>query len=75
MQVSEKVEKYVAALPAPLQDEVLHFVEYLLARAEDEASRQEVGAWMTLALSSAMREMEDEEGPDYSLSDVKVHFS
>jgi hypothetical protein len=75
MQVSEKVEKYVAALPPPLQDEVLHFAEYLVARAEDEAGRQEVRAWTVLSLSSAMRGMEDEESPGYSLSDVKVHFS
>jgi hypothetical protein len=75
MQVSEKVEKYVAALPPPLQDEVLHFAEYLLARAESEADRQEAGEWMVLSLVSAMQGMEDEESPDYSLADIKVHFS
>ncbi len=75
MQVSEKVEKYVAALPPPLQDEVLHFAEYLLARTEDEVSRQKIKAWMLLSLSSAMQGMEDEESVSYSLSDVKVHFS
>jgi hypothetical protein len=74
MQVSEKVEKYVAALPPPLQDEVLHFVECLLAKTEDEVGRQEIKAWMMLSLSSAMQGMEDEESVSYSLSDVKVHF-
>lgn len=75
MQVSEKIEQYVAALPPPLQDEVLHFVEYLLARAGDAASRQEAMAWTMQSLSSAIQGMEDEEGPSYSLSDVKVEFS
>jgi len=75
MHVSERVEKYVAALPPPLQDEVLHFAEYLLARAESEADRQEVSEWMMLSLSSAMQGMEDEESPGYTLADVRVHFS
>lgn len=71
MQLNEKIEKYVAALPPSLQGEVLHFVEYLVARAEDEACQREIRDWTDLSLSLAMHGMEEETDPDYFLSDVK----
>jgi hypothetical protein len=54
---------------------VLDFVEYLLAKAEREAIRREERAWSDLSLSSAMRGMEDEDTPAYTLSDLKAEFS
>ena len=43
--------------------EVLDFVEYLVAKAEREAARQEERAWSDLSLAFAMRGMEDEDTP------------
>jgi hypothetical protein len=75
MVVVEKIQQYVEKLPATFQAEVLDFVEYLLAKAEREAVRQEERAWSDLSLSCAMRGMEDEGMPTYMMSDLKVEFS
>lgn len=75
MVLAEKIQHYVERLPAAFQTEILDFVEYLLAKAKREALRREERAWSALSLSSAMREMEDEDTPAYTLSDLKVEFS
>ena len=75
MLLSERIQDYVDRLPAPLQAEVLHFVEYLAERAEREESQQERESWSTLSLSSAMRGLEDEDTPVYAPSDLKVIYS
>jgi hypothetical protein len=41
MVLAEKIQQCVERLPAAFQAEVLDFVEYLLAKAEREAVRQE----------------------------------
>jgi len=75
MVLSERIQERVERLPVPFQAEVLDFVEYLLAKAEREAVRQERKLWSSLSLSSAMRGMEDEEVPPYTTADLKVVFS
>jgi hypothetical protein len=75
MALAEKIQRYVDRLPAAFQAEVLDFVEYLLAKAEREAVRQEERAWSNLSLALAMRGMEDEDAPTYTLSDLKVEFT
>jgi hypothetical protein len=75
MVLSERIQERVERLPVPFQAEVLDFVEYLLAKAEREAVRQERKLWSSFSLSSAMRGMEDEEVPPYTTADLKVVFS
>ena len=75
MAIAERVQQYVQRLPAPFQAEVLDFVEYLLAKAEREMARREDRAWSNLSLSYAMRGMEDEDTPTYTIADLKVVFS
>ena len=80
MPVSERINERVRQLPEDAQAEVLDFVEFLLAKseretAEQESARQEERAWSHFSLSSAMRGMEDEDGPDYSEDDLKERFS
>ena len=67
--VVDRLQERIKQLPPSLQEEVLDFVEYLLAKTERE--REE---WMSFSLQSAMRGMEDEEIPEYSLEDLKVIF-
>src|SRR5215211_6489463 len=55
----------VQRLPRSFQEELLDFVEYLVMKAE----QQEKQDWVSLSLSSAMRDMEDE-SVSYSLSDL-----
>jgi len=75
MAVAERIHQYVQRLPERLQAEVLDFVEYLLAKAERESASRDEQEWTNLSLSLAMREMEGEEGPEYSISDLKESFS
>jgi len=75
MILSERIQQHIQELPASLQAEVLDFVEYLAAKAEREATRQEKRSWSGLSLSLAMRGMEDEDTPSYNPSDLKVVFS
>ena len=75
MVLSEKIQQYLDKLPESSQSEVLDFIEYLLAKAESEATRSEDKAWLNLSLASAMRGMEGEKHPAYTLADLKVTFS
>ena len=69
MTLDEKIYQYVQKLPRPFQEELLDYVEYLLMKAE----QQEKNEWVSLSLSSAMRDMEDE-SVSYKLSDLRVTF-
>lgn len=74
MIVTDKIQEYVQRLPAPLQSEVLDFVEYLLSKAGRDIPRREPESWSDLSLSSAMRGMENEEKPSYTVADLKALF-
>jgi len=74
MAVADRIHRYVQKLPEPLQAEVLDFVEYLLSRAEQAESEEDGRSWSALSLSLAMRGMEDEESPEYTLDDLKEAF-
>ena len=74
MIITEKIQEYVQRLPAPLQSEVLDFIEYLLSKTERDIQRREFESWSDLSLTSAMRGMENEETPSYTLADLKTLF-
>jgi hypothetical protein len=69
MTLDEKIHQYVQKLPRSFQQELLDFVEYLVMKAE----QQEQQDWASFSLSTAMRDMEDEQ-VSYSLSDLRVTF-
>ena len=69
MTLDEKIYQYIQKLPRSFQEELLDFVEYLVMKAEQQEQRD----WVSLSLSSAMRDMEDEP-VSYSLSDLRVTF-
>ena len=78
MTVADKVHQRVLILPEPLQSEVLNFVEFLLTKVEpdrhsDLQVREDQG-WFDLSLTMAMRGMEDEKGPTYTLADLKETY-
>ena len=75
MAIAERIQQYVQKLPVAFQAEVLDFVEYLLVKLERESPREEERAWSSMSVSLAMRDMEDEETPVYTSSDLKVVFS
>jgi len=74
MVLADKIQQYVERLPASFQAEVLDFVEYLLTKVEREVATRDERVWSDFSLSSAMRGMEDEDAPSYTMSDLKVKF-
>jgi len=74
MIVADQIHQRVLSLPEPLQTEVLHFVEFLWSKVGDEAEEFDAVAWSNLSLSMAMRGMEDEGEPVYTLEDLKERF-
>ena len=75
MTITEKIQQQVQKLPTALQAEALDFVEYLLAKIEQEIGRQEENEWSNLSLTFAMRGIEQEDTPHYTTADLKVIFS
>lgn len=71
MAASEQVLRYLDRLPPVLHAEVLDFIEYLLTKVE----RQEAQEWSSLSLEFAMRGMDDEDSPEYTLADIKVAYN
>ncbi len=70
MAISDQIHRQVQGLPAAVQAEVLDFVEYLIARV----ARREEQAWSDFSLGAAMRGMEDEDGPEYTVEDLRTVF-
>ena len=66
MSLEDKIIKEIQDLPESKKAEVLDFVGYLKTKAEDRD-------WSMFSLSSAMRDMEDEDSP-YSLGDLQESF-
>ena len=66
MSLEEKIIQYIQELPEAKKAEVLDFVEYLRAKAEERD-------WSDFSLSSAMRGMENEI-TQYSIKDLKESF-
>ncbi len=74
MVLAERIQRCIQRLPAPVQEEVLDFVEYLLTKTERELAQREAREWSEMSLAVAMRGMEEEAVPVYAASDLKVVF-
>jgi hypothetical protein len=78
MAVVDKIHRRVLVLPEPLQAEVLDFVEFLLSKVEvelqDDAPDFDHFEWSNISLAMALRGMEDEEEPNYTMADIKEMF-
>ncbi len=73
----DKLQSDVQKLPANLQQEVADFVEFLLAKVEQNSESQEESECYQAIISYMMQRMDEEEGEDapvYTLSDVKVRY-
>lgn len=74
MTVAEKIHQRVLVLPIPMQSEVLNFVEFLLTKVKTGVTEMDDQEWANFSLTMAMRGMEDEPGPEYTLADLKERF-
>ena len=71
MTTADQISQQVNQLPKPFQKEALDFIEFLTKKAKQENSRQEDLEWFSLSVTSAMRDLGDEESPIYDESDLK----
>jgi hypothetical protein len=67
MSLEEKIIRHAQDLPESQKAEVLDFVEYLRTKIDEKG-------WSEFSLSSAMRDLGDEDSP-YSLDDLQESFS
>jgi len=75
MMVADTIYENVQKLPEPLQAQVLDFVAFLLLKADRAVVIEDETSWSNLSLDLAMRGMEAEELPDYTMADLKEHFA
>ncbi|MBK6325952.1 MAG: hypothetical protein IPF56_08435 [Chloroflexi bacterium] len=71
--LAEKIYAQARQLPVPFQVEALNFIEYLLFKTTQEIEDNDT-AWARLSLAAAMHGMEDEDGPEYTLADLREKF-
>ena len=74
MPITDQISQRVQKLPAPLQVEVLNFIEFLIQKVEQNEYRAEARAWGDFSLAAALRDMEDDETSLYDISDLKIAF-
>jgi hypothetical protein len=74
MSVSDKILEEVKKLPEPLQAEVLDFAQYLASKVARESILEDERSSTKVSLALAMRGMEDEDMPVYSMDDLKQVF-
>ncbi len=75
MSTVERINQQVQKLPEPLLSEVLHFIEFLMAKAIPENTRQEDLQWSRFSLSEAMRGLENENMPIYDETVLKEKWT
>ena len=72
MSTAEKIYEHLLKLPESAQAEVFDFVSYLERKETDGSS--EMALLSEISLAMAMRGMEAEPTPEYSLADLKEVF-
>jgi hypothetical protein len=75
MPFAEKIQQYVRKLPEADQAEVLVYVKSLSAKKKKPKQDRVEESWGDFSVAAAMRGMENEEGPEYTLADLKETFS
>ena len=72
MSVAEIIFEKVQHMPKTKQMEILHFVEFMdITKSKHHATDKD---FSNLSLSLAMKGMENESMPDYSIKDIKQKF-
>ena len=77
MLLIEKLESDLQKLPIDLQQEVMDFIEFLLAKVEWNAARQEEVEWSRAGLAYMMQRLDEEEREGalaYALNGLKQEY-
>ena len=75
MKTIEKFTKRIIKLPKKSQVEVLHFVEFLLSKSEATEEKYNNQKWNRFSLEQAMKDLENDDLPEYCKSDLKKKFT
>ncbi len=75
MTIAEEIFEQVKHAPPPIQTEVLHFVQFLLTKSKPAGNDETLDEWSSASLEYAMRGMEDENTPVYTVADLKERYS
>jgi hypothetical protein len=70
MTIAELIYDKVKGLPEDRQTEILDFVEFLGEKGEEITDEE----WSRFSVASTMRGMESDDGPEYSLDDLKERY-
>ncbi len=71
MIVTEQINSKLQKLPTLYQQEVLHFIEFLSQKATRGETETEENLWADFSLMQAMRDLEDDDTPEYTEADLK----
>lgn len=74
MPTVEKISEYLSKMPDPYQAEVLHHVEYLWRKLQDQGLDKEDQLWQEFSLASALRDMDEADEVTYTYDDLKEKF-
>jgi hypothetical protein len=70
MSTIQSLEQQIASLPQAAKEELTHFLRVITDKYSDEKSEHEtMQQWSAFSLSSAMRDIEEEETP-YTIADI-----
>lgn len=75
MAIVDRLRRSIERLPARLQEEVLDYADYLLAKSQREAGAKDDQNWSRFSLENAMRGIEAADETEYSETDIKDRFS
>jgi len=73
MTTLERIVEKVRKLPDEKQAEVLNFVEFLNLRSSGAGEDEDL-EWSLFSLAAALKGMESEERPEYTLADLKERY-
>ena len=75
MKTIERINKKIRRLPESSQQEVLDFVEFIFSKSAKREAEINIEDWNKFSLNNAMRGLEDDIIPDYSISDLKEIYN
>lgn len=85
MTTSEKIQRIVEELPQPYQAHLLRYARFLVQEANRAAAEADSDViensdatenreWSALSVASALRDLEEDEFPDYSKAEIKEKY-
>lgn len=71
MTETEQITDRLKLLPPSLQQEVLDFIDFLTQKVAQGEDPREEAEWIGFSLAQAMKDLENEDFPEYVEADLK----